>query len=180
MTQTLEPKTSLLQHDLAMHPLQDIAPQVSLIKAAIETPLGVVPEEDVRSLHFPRGIIGFANERHFGLCAFPQGKLPQFLFLRCFDRPELGFIVLPFHAESALIREPDMQTLAESVGVSFDKALFFALMTVREKDGVRGFFANLRAPLVINFATSEGWQAVWPQNTYSVRHPIVLVDQSSS
>jgi flagellar assembly factor FliW len=146
----------------------------------IETPLGLVKEEDVRPLHFPRGLIGFAQERAFGLCAFPQDQLPQFLFLKCFNRPDLSFIVLPFHTESALMREQDLQYLAESVAVDFKHALFFALITIREKDGVRGFFANLRAPLVVNPVTSEAWQAVWPQNSYSIRHPIAVISEQGA
>jgi len=64
--------------------------------ATIETPKGntqlASPESREGTIHFPLGLLGFENYKHFTL--LPSAEEAPFLKLKMRDDPELAFLVI--------------------------------------------------------------------------------------
>ncbi len=127
--------------------------------------LGVfqVPRDQV--LHFPRGVLGFANVHYFCLLDVREGS--RFRLLQSCKRSELAFVVIEPQKIDPLYPIEQLAGLAvppleagEGIGVA-------CIVTVRPPPV--GVTINLAAPLVMGVDSRRGAQVIL--NGYSVRQP---------
>ena len=123
-------------------------------------------------LHFPEGVIGFADARRFALLESTRPGSP-FRSLASLDVPDVRFVVcdpaafgIAYGAELPL--PPDVAPADVAV---------LAIVTVRPGGGE--ITVNLMAPLVIDCRTRTGRQVVVDTGRYSTRHALVASPPSA-
>lgn len=129
---------------------------------------GGIEVDDQRFLNFPRGLLGFPEDREYAL--IQTGENSAFYWMQAVHRPELAFVVcdprmfIPDYRIA--IKNEDLT----SIGLT-DTHGSQVFVVVNKVDGV--LTANLQGPLVINVATRVGKQLVLSDKKYTTRHPLM-------
>lgn len=129
---------------------------------------GGIEVDDERFLNFPKGLVGFPNDREYAL--IQTGENSAFYWMQAVHRPELAFVVcdprLFITDYRVAIKSEDLGQigLADTNGSQ-------VFVIVNKADEV--LTGNLQGPLVINVATRVGKQLVLSDKRYSTRHPLV-------
>jgi flagellar assembly factor FliW len=141
---------------------------------AVETRFGTYEFTPQNTVVMPQGLIGFADQRLFGLANLPEPAPDDFKLLQSLGDLPLSFIVMPVTATEAPIGQADAEEVCAAAGVALEKACFLFVVTIRPKsDGVGiDMTANLRAPIVFDPETRLARQHVLANSQYPVRHPI--------
>ncbi len=120
----------------------------------------------------PAGLIGFADATRFELL-INEEEAP-FMWIRCVDRHELGFIVVE---PSSILSDYDVEISDEEAKkldiANSEDALVINIVTVHD-DSIESATVNLVGPIVINRQTLQGKQVI--ANNYvkfSARHPVL-------
>lgn len=135
------------------------------------TRFGPVELEQERIITFPKGILGFPQQREFVL--LQTSDEGNFFWLQSVDRPELAFVVC-----DPLLFVPDYKVpmkaeeFAQISLSSMEQAQ--VLIIVNKVD--RSLTGNLQGPLVINAANRQGLQLVLSEKKYDTRHPLINLD----
>ena len=135
------------------------------------TRFGPVELEQERIITFPKGILGFPQQREFVL--LQTSDEGNFFWLQSVDRPELAFVVC-----DPLLLVPDYKVpmkaeeFAQISLSSMEQAQ--VLIIVNKVD--RSLTGNLQGPLVINAANRQGLQLVLSEKKYDTRHPLINLD----
>lgn len=129
---------------------------------------GGIEVDDQRFLNFPRGLLGFPEDREYAL--IQTGENSAFYWMQAVHRPELAFVVCDprmFIPEYRIaIKNEDLT----SIGLT-DTHGSQVFVVVNKVDGT--LTANLQGPLVINVATRIGKQLVLSDKKYTTRHPLM-------
>lgn len=129
---------------------------------------GGIEVDDQRFLNFPRGLLGFPEDREYAL--IQTGENSAFYWMQAVHRPELAFVVCDprmFLADYRIaIKDEDLS----SIGLT-DTQGSQVFVIVNKVDGT--LTANLQGPLVINVATRVGKQLVLSDKKYTTRHPLM-------
>lgn len=131
---------------------------------------GLVDYEEEEVLHFPAGIPGFPDDRHFLLLPFADSGNTMFS-LQSIETPMLAFVALdPFSLDPGY--EPILQPEELSqLGVKEAQELcFYVLCAVHSPTS--DSTVNLRCPVAINPHTLEARQILLESDRYEMRHPI--------
>lgn len=139
-------------------------------RRVIETRFGTMEFAEEQSISMPRGVLGFADHTEFGLAHLPNKFIDQLMLLQSFSDPETSFLVLPINLDAGIIDEADLSGACATMNVDPDNAVFAVIVTIRDVGGQPQITTNLRAPLVIDVETRNGWQYVLPNGKYSIRH----------
>lgn len=129
---------------------------------------GGIEVDDQRFLNFPRGLLGFPDDREYAL--IQTGENSAFYWMQAVHRPELAFVVcdprmfLPDFRVA--IKSEDLAAigLTETTGSQ-------VFVIVNKVDDT--LTANLQGPLVINVATRVGKQLVLSEKKFTTRHPLM-------
>jgi flagellar assembly factor FliW len=131
---------------------------------------GGIEVDDQRFLNFPRGLLGFPDDREYAL--IQTGENSAFYWMQAIHRPELAFVV----CDPRLFLEDYRVTIkAEDlvqIGLADTKGSQVFVIVNKTDDMLTG---NLQGPLVINVATRVGKQLVLSDKRYSTRHPLMRV-----
>ncbi|RIK69447.1 MAG: flagellar assembly protein FliW [Planctomycetota bacterium] len=133
---------------------------------------GGIEVDDQRFLNFPRGILGFPDDREFAL--IQTGENSAFYWMQAVHRPELAFVVCDprmFLPDYQIAIKPEDLTqigLSDTVG----SQVFVIVNKVGET-----LTANLQGPLLINVATRVGKQLVLSEKKYTTRHELMKLPQ---
>ncbi|MGH9592070.1 MAG: flagellar assembly protein FliW [Bryobacteraceae bacterium] len=129
---------------------------------------GALEYQDGATLHFPGGLPGFGDRRHFVLVE--QSDLAPLVFLQSLESLDLCFLALPVQvvdaSYDASVGPDDLETLAIAPS---DRPFYLTLVAAAENGRLT---ANLLAPVVINPRTRVAVQAVRSDTRYSHQHPL--------
>lgn len=142
------------------------APQV------IETRFGPMEFAADDALHLPRGILGFAEHRDFGLAFLPNKFIDQLMLLQSLDDAGTSFLVLPVATNSGVIEDRDLSGACSAMDIDVENAVMLLIVTIRDTGGQPQVTVNLRAPVIVDSASRRAWQYVLPNAKYPTRHPL--------
>jgi flagellar assembly factor FliW len=136
---------------------------------------GGIEVDDQRFLNFPKGLLGFPDDREYAL--IQTGEDSAFYWMQAVHRPELAFVVcdprlfVPDYRVAIKTEDLAQIGLAETGG----SQVFVIVNKVEEM-----LTGNLQGPLVINVATRVGKQLVLSDKKYSTRHPLMRLPGQQS
>lgn len=139
---------------------------------------GGVDVDEHRVLHFPEGLLGFPDRKHFALLEDKPGS--PFLWLQSLDDPELAFVLTnPF-----LFKKDYLKALSSEEENLFRneegaEVVIFTLVSIPAGQPEKAS-TNLLGPLVINPERKTGRQVVLPQTGYSHRFPLFDAPSNAS
>ena len=136
----------------------------------IETRFGPIEFAANQAINMPRGILGFAEHKEFGITYLPNKFIDQLMLLQSFTDSDTSFLVLPLELHSGLIEEEDLVGACNTMNVDAENAAIVVIVTIRDVGGQPHITTNLRAPIILDSDTRNGWQYVLPNGKYSVRH----------
>lgn len=136
------------------------------------TRFGTVEISDDRIITFPRGLLGFQQQRRY--CLLQPNDDASFFWLQCVDEPGLAFVVTDpaqfFPDYSVPIRPEQMDDLRLA---SLDDSQVFVIVN---KVG-NTLTGNLQGPLVINTSERLGEQLVLAEKKWTTRHELLRFEQ---
>ncbi len=129
---------------------------------------GGIEVDDQRFLNFPKGLLGFPDDREYAL--IQTGEDSAFYWMQAVHRPELAFVVC-----DPRLFVPDYRVAIKSddlaqIGLADTNGSQVFVVVNKVDDMLTG---NLQGPLVINIATRVGKQLVLSDKRYSTRHPLM-------
>jgi len=142
----------------------------------IETRFGPMEFARDQALFLPRGILGFAEHRNFGLAYLPNKFIDQLMLLQSLESEETSFLVLPLALDAGIIEQDDLIAACNTLNVAPENAVFAVIVTIRDVGGTPQISVNLRAPIVLDSETRTGWQYVLPNSKYAVRHVMAAAE----
>lgn len=122
-------------------------------------------------LVFPRGLLAFPEAQQFLLRPLGDTRLPQVLLLEGLGAQAPRFLVMGPRAAGAELPAMETCIAARRLGVDPDHAHWFLIVTVDWNRERPNFYANGRAPLLIDSRQRLGWQAVLGEEARSLRGP---------
>lgn len=133
---------------------------------------GGIEVDDQRFLNFPKGLLGFPDDREFAL--IQTGENSAFYWMQAVHRPELAFVVC-----DPRLFVPDYRVAVKAedlthIGLT-DTGGTQVFVIVNKSDDV--LTGNLQGPLIINVATRVGKQLVLSEKRFSTRHPLVRMPE---
>ena len=138
----------------------------------VETRFGPMEFAANQTISMPRGVLGFAEHKEFGITYLPNKFIDQLMLLQSYKDSEISFLVLPLELESGIIDQSDLVLACDAMNVSPENAAIVVIVTIRDVGGQPQISTNLRAPIILDSATRNGWQYVLPNGKYSVRHSL--------
>lgn len=163
--------TAAMPEAIDLNPPAAPAPAASNDQSrVIETRFGPMEFAANQAITLPRGVLGFAEHKEFGIAYLPNKFIDQLMLLQSFTDSETSFLVLPLELRSGLIDEADLVTACTAMNVDPENAAIVVIVTIRDVGGQPHITTNLRAPIILDPETRNGWQYVLPNGKYSVRH----------
>ena len=138
----------------------------------VETRFGPMEFAANQTISMPRGVLGFAEHKEFGISYLPNKFIDQLMLLQSFNDSEISFLVLPLELKSGIIDESDLIAACDAMNVEPENAAIIVIVTIRDVGGQPQISTNLRAPIILDSVTRNGWQYVLPNGKYSVRHSL--------
>lgn len=142
------------------------------MKVASETHSGKDVWIKPMEFDIPKGLIGFAEASRYELL-INEEEAP-FLWIRCVDRHELGFIIVePFQ----ILSDYEVEICDDDVAYlgieNADDAMIFNIVTLKG-DSIESATVNLVGPIILNRRTLIAKQVIVANHSkYSARHPIL-------
>lgn len=146
----------------------------------IETRFGPMEFAANQTVTLPRGVLGFAEHKEFGIAYLPNKFIDQLMLLQSFTDSDTSFLVLPLELRSGIIDETDLTTACAAMNVDPENAAIVVIVTIRDVGGQPHITTNLRAPIILDSETRNGWQYVLPNGKYSVRHNLTAATDNSA
>ncbi len=129
---------------------------------------GGIEVDDQRFLNFPKGLLGFPDDREFAL--IQTGADSAFYWMQAVHRPELAFVVTDPRLFIADYRVGIKTEDLAHIGLADTNGSQVFVIVNKVNDLLTG---NLQGPLVINVATRVGKQLVLSDKRFSTRHPLM-------
>ena len=131
-------------------------------------PYGEIEVNEKQKIHFPEGLFGFEEVKHYFLLDSEEGP---FYWLQSAEHPDLAFVLIDprvFKENYSLdLRDEDYKAIDARKGDVID----FTIVTVPEDP--EKISANLMGPIIINRKTRKAKQAISENDEYSVKHYIM-------
>ncbi|MBL8746640.1 MAG: flagellar assembly protein FliW [Phycisphaerae bacterium] len=138
----------------------------------VTTRFGTVDIAEDRVITFPRGLLGFQQQRRY--CLLQPNDDACFFWLQCVDEPGLAFVVADpaqfFPDYSVPVRPEQMQDLRLT---SLEDSQVFVIVN-KVGDTLTG---NLQGPLVINTLERIGEQLVIAEKKWTTRHELLRLER---
>ena len=139
------------------------------------TRFGNIEIPDDRVISFPKGLLGFGDQKRY--CLLEPGNDSAFFWLQSLDEPGLAFVVtdpaLFFTDYSVPIKADQMNDLKLD---RLEDAQVFVI--VNKVDG--NLTGNLQGPLVVNTLSREGAQMVLADRRWTTRHTLMKVGEGQA
>ncbi len=129
---------------------------------------GGIDVDDQRFLNFPRGLLGFPDDKDYAL--IQTGENSAFYWMQAVHRPELAFVVCDPRMFIPDFRIAIKSEDLASVGLTDTHGSQVFVIVNKVDDTLT---ANLQGPLVINVATRVGKQLVLSEKKFTTRHPLM-------
>ncbi|MEQ9616435.1 MAG: flagellar assembly protein FliW [Phycisphaerales bacterium] len=135
---------------------------------------GAIEIEQDRIITFPKGLLGFAEQRRY--CLLQPNDDACFFWLQCLDDPNLAFVItdpnLFVKDYSVPVRDDQLESLKLA---DLGDAQVFVIVN---KVGTM-LTGNLQGPLVINTLDRVGEQFVLAEKRWTTRHELVSLKQDA-
>ncbi len=135
------------------------------------TRFGTITVQDDKIITFPKGILGFSQNKRFIL--FPHTEGSPFYWLQSMDDGTIAFVVM----SPQLVKPDYVLNIEESVlkELSADETKEVEVMCIvtiphNQPDKMT---INLLGPILINVTKRHAVQIIYPDEQYSHRHPIL-------
>jgi flagellar assembly factor FliW len=130
---------------------------------------GSIEAPDEAVIHFPRGLFGLENVRHY--CLLQHDDQERFHWLHAVDDPGIAMLVVNplVHFPTYEFEIPDPAAELLRAATAADVAVYASITVAPDRQTIS---ANLLGPLVINHEARIGLQLVLDGNRYSTRHVI--------
>jgi flagellar assembly factor FliW len=145
-------------------------------RQVIETRFGPMEFSGSQSLFMTRGVLGFAEHKHFGLAYLPNKFIDQLMLLQSLESPDTSFLVLPLGIDAGIIEQEDLVAACNTMKIEPENAVVAVIVTIRDVGGKPQISVNLRAPILLDSDARTGWQYVLPNSKYAVRHVLAAAD----
>ncbi len=129
---------------------------------------GGIEVDDQRFLNFPRGLLGFPNDREYAL--IQTGENSAFYWMQAVHRPELAFVVCDPRLFVTDYRVTIKSEDLTQIGLADTGGSQVFVIVNKVDDMLTG---NLQGPLVLNIATRIGKQLILSDKRFSTRHPLM-------
>lgn len=129
---------------------------------------GDMEVDESRLIRFPRGILGFPEQKEYAL--MQTSEQSDFYWLQSVDRPDLAFVVCDPRLMVPDYRVPIKAEDLDELELAGPKESQVFVIVNKVNDLLTG---NLQGPLVINVGTRIGKQLVLSDRRYSTRHPLL-------
>lgn len=135
------------------------------------TRFGNVEIDEDRVIHFPEGLLGFPEQKHYALLEHTPAS--PFCWLQSMERPDLAFVLTnPFFVDNDYLKNLSTNEAALFQDPKGGEVSVFALVTI-PPGKVEEMTVNLLGPLVIEEKTRIGRQVIIASAGYSHRHPFL-------
>jgi flagellar assembly factor FliW len=134
------------------------------------TRFGNVEIADDRVITFPKGLLGFSEQKRF--CLLEPADDSAFFWLQSIDDAALAFVVTD---PSFFVPDYSVPIRAEQMGELGMSKLEDAQVFVIVNKVDQTLTGNLQGPLVINTLTRSGEQFVLAEKRWNTRHPLVTL-----
>lgn len=131
---------------------------------------GSVEVDEGRLIHFPRGILGFPNDRDYAL--IQTGYESSFYWLQSVTRAELAFVVCDPRLFVPDYQVPDKPEEFAQIGLTDPSDAQVFVICNKVDDVLTG---NLQGPLVVNVRTRQALQLVLSDRRYTTRYPLMTL-----
>jgi flagellar assembly factor FliW len=125
---------------------------------------------DQHAIYMPRGMMGFADKKNFGLAQIPDPRMDSFLILQSLTEPDLSFILMPLDPESQIIEQRDIDTVRDGFSIEPPDLAVLSVVSIRDVGGSAQVSINLRAPVFVDVANRSAWQHVLSNGRYPIRY----------
>ncbi|HOO38145.1 MAG TPA: flagellar assembly protein FliW [Deltaproteobacteria bacterium] len=136
---------------------------------------GTIPVQEDKVLTFPKGILGFSNNKQFVL--FPHTEGSPFFWLQSVDDGSLAFVVM----NPQLVKKDYSINIEENVLEELDAKgtsdLDVMCIVTIPHNQPQKMTINLLGPIIINADKRCALQIVCTEETYSHRHPVLAEEQ---
>lgn len=133
--------------------------------------LGEITVDPDELIHFPSGLLGFADCRRFVLVTSEREGL---YWLQSAEHPALVFLLVdPFLAVDGFVVDLAPPELAELQATTESDLAVLAIVTLGAPEQ-GGCTVNLQGPLAINLRAKRARQVAVASSDYGVRYPIDL------
>lgn len=135
----------------------------------LKTKFGTITVDEEQIIHFPRGILGFADYHRYVLV---EREDSIFSFLQSVDEPGLTFVVIM----PELVRaDYEVELSNEEIELlqisSPEDGKVYGIVTIPEN--VAEMTVNLQAPVVINTKERLGAQLIIAGDTFHTKHNVI-------
>lgn len=137
----------------------------------IITRFGEVEYDPEKLLHFPAGIIGFPNLRHF--IVMPNKKEGPLFWIQSVDDPDFAFVLTDptnFFYDYAVVPD-DTERMALKIDKE-DPYFVLAVVTVPPDQNIT---LNLAAPILFSPKTNRAIQVIFDKPQFSSKTPLPKV-----
>ena len=134
----------------------------------ITTRFGEVEYDPDKLLHFPAGIIGLPNLRHF--IVMPNKKEGPLFWIQSVDEPEFAFVLTdPSNFFLDYTVAPD-DTERQSLQISKEEPYFVLVVVTVPPD--QNITLNLAAPILFSTKTNRAIQVIFDKPQFSSKTPL--------
>lgn len=156
---------------------EEMAPPAGTVPdlAVVKTRFGEVAIDRGLAIEMPRGLLGFADHRSFGLATLPDPRFVQFKLLVNLADPAISFLVLPIDLDAGIIELADIEAACQGLAIAREDIAALVIVTIRRIAAEARVSVNLRAPIFIDTRERRGWQFVLSSGRYPVRQELTLI-----
>ncbi len=140
----------------------------------VETRFGTYEFAPDETILMSRGLLGFADQKLFGLGNLPAPLPEDFKLLQSLGEPPISFIVVPLSSDEAPIEAADLDAACAATGFVRDQIHVMFLCTIRPRENGDGIdmWANIRAPILFDLEARQARQFVLSSDRYPLRQPL--------
>jgi flagellar assembly factor FliW len=139
-------------------------------KIEIDTRFGLIEFGSEHAIYMPRGMMGFADKKNFGLVQLADPRMENFVLLQSLTEPELSFILMPLDPANPMIEQRDIDTVREGLSIEAGDLAVLMVVSIRNIDGLAQVSVNMRAPVFIDVGNRSAWQHVLSNGRYPIRY----------
>jgi len=132
---------------------------------------GNITVQDDKLIHFPKGILGFSQNKKYVL--FPHSERSPFYWLQSVDDGAIAFVVMSpqlVKEDYAVNIEEDLLQELQADETSELEVMCIVTIPHNQPDKMT---INLLGPIIINVNKRCAVQIICPDENYSHRHPVI-------
>lgn len=125
------------------------------------------------ALAFPRGLLGYPEEHDFWLTPLADSPLSGAFRLQSQASRELRFLVVPPASVGGALPAHEVDWAERRLGIAHGDLRSLLIVTPARSDKGTRYFANRRAPLLLDWRRRCGWQRILMDEILPARQPTV-------